>query len=69
MKPPSVLTPQSSPLSPHSSEQIEQLPEKQSKLRERIDAILGEYAHPRPSRTAAEDKAVWHAHLEEKYGA
>ncbi len=48
-------------------EQVEQVPEKQSKLRERINAILGEYGHPRPSRTPEEDKAVWQRHLEEKY--
>lgn len=38
-------------------------------LRERIDAILGKYAHPRPAVTPSDDKALWHKHLEEKYGS
>jgi len=38
-------------------------------LRERIDSILGEFSRPGPGRTPEEDKAAWHEHLEEKYGA
>ncbi len=40
-----------------------------SSMRGKIDAILGQYAHPRPAVTPAEDKAVWHKHLEEKYNS
>ncbi|MBI5017691.1 MAG: hypothetical protein HZB55_19650 [Deltaproteobacteria bacterium] len=38
-----------------------------SPSRQQIDQILGPYALVRPARSAAEDKAIWHEHLEEKY--
>lgn len=49
--------------------QVEFVSETSGKLREKIDAILGNYAHPRPAGLVEKDKAVWHTHLEEKYGA
>ncbi len=51
-----------------SDYEVEKTGFQKTKLRERIDAILGEYAHPRPASNASHDKAVWHAHIEEKYG-
>jgi len=50
-------------------EHIEQAPVRRNSLRERIDSILGEFSHPGPGRTPEKDKAAWHEHLEEKYGA
>ncbi len=51
-----------------SDDEIEKAEAQKTKLRDRIDAILGEYAHPRPASNANHDKAVWHSHIEEKYG-
>ena len=46
-----------------------QVSSRKNTMRERIDAILGQYAHPRPSVTSGADRSVWHGHLEEKYGS
>lgn len=40
---------------------------KSGSLRGRIDLILGKYSKSRPAGTPAQDKAVWHQHLERKY--
>jgi len=42
---------------------------QKNSMRERINAILGTYAHPRPAVTPEEDKVAWHDHLEKKYGS
>lgn len=38
-----------------------------STSRQQIDQILGPHAIVRPARSAAQDKKIWHEHLEEKY--
>jgi predicted DNA-binding antitoxin AbrB/MazE fold protein len=38
-------------------------------MREKINAILGEYAHVRPKAMPEDDRAAWRGHLERKYGS
>ena len=48
-------------------EQLEHSLSESDSLRQKIDNILGEYAHPDSAVSPAEDKSIWHRHLEEKY--
>ncbi|MBL4774430.1 MAG: hypothetical protein JKY87_00010 [Mariprofundus sp.] len=36
-------------------------------ISEELDGILGQYRQGNKSRTALDDKAAWHKHLEEKH--
>jgi predicted DNA-binding antitoxin AbrB/MazE fold protein len=47
---------------------VKQSPLKRSRLREKIDNILGSYSRSRPDKTPEQDKIDWHEHLMEKYG-
>lgn len=38
-------------------------------LGDRISRILGKYSKSRPASTPAQDKTVWHEHLERKYNS
>jgi len=42
---------------------------EEGSMRNKINAILGPYAHPRPAATPAEDKTAWNEHLTKKYGS